>query len=103
MITIALDRLTGDVKFIDQVPRGKDCSCVCADCGMRMIANKGPIKAHYFSHENNSECRGETALHRGAKRILLEKKYLTVTDPSNGNTCIIHFTSGIEEYEITVK
>jgi len=103
LITTALDRLTDDVKFIDEVARGKDCSCVCADCGMRMIANKGKIKSHYFSHESDSECKGETALHRGAKRILLEKKYITVTNPSTGRSETVRFKSGTDECGLRTK
>lgn len=63
--------------FIDDVPNGKDCGCVCKECGGELIAkNNGNIKAHHFAHKsgNDSIKCSQTALHLLAKEIIAEEK-----------------------------
>lgn len=69
---------------IDQVARGKACSCTCIGCGRPLIARKGST-AHVFAHEAddaNPACAtaGETALHKAAKGHL--EATLSLTLPS---------------------
>jgi len=63
--------LDNKIISIDDVESGLACNCKCPACGSPLIANKGIIKTHYFSHFNAAECfkGGETALHFKAKEI----------------------------------
>ncbi|MBR6199944.1 MAG: hypothetical protein IKQ61_06775 [Spirochaetales bacterium] len=76
----------GKQVYIDDVPNGKDCGCVCAECGENLIAkNKGNIKIHHFAHasgNDNIKC-SQTALHLLAKAIIAEEKKVPI--PRNGN------------------
>ncbi|MXR70307.1 hypothetical protein GNT65_16740 [Shewanella sp. JBTF-M18] len=64
----------GVMRHISEVEKGKACGCICPsiNCSSPLIANKGDIKAHYFSHQANTGCGGESALHLAAKQILEE-------------------------------
>ena len=64
----------GALWFIADVPSGIACGCVCARCGKRLIAKKGPIRQHHFAHYEDTDCHGaaESALHRLAKELLAE-------------------------------
>ncbi len=60
--------------FIDDVPNGLICNCICSKCGEPLVAkNGGEIKEHHFAHLSNSYCRGETLAHLKAKEIISEK------------------------------
>ena len=68
----------GKLVGVDEVVSGLSCGCVCPSCGFELQANKGEVRAHYFSHnpsENQPECRSafETAIHLMAKQILAEE------------------------------
>ena len=67
----------GKSVYIDDVPNGKNCGCVCAECKGNLIAkNKGRIKIHHFAHasgNDNIKC-SQTALHMMAKEIIAEEK-----------------------------
>lgn len=66
---------------IDEVPNGKNCGCICAECGEKLIAkNNGTVNIHHFAHEsgNNSIKCAETALHQLVKKIIIEKKIIPV-------------------------
>lgn len=61
--------------YIDDVPNGKKCNCVCAECGGKLIARQGNIRVHHFAHENgaeNEKC-AQTALHLLAKEIIFDE------------------------------
>jgi hypothetical protein len=64
----------GVMRHISEVEKGKACGCICPsiNCSSPLIANQGSRKAHYFSHQANTGCGGESALHRAAKQILEE-------------------------------
>jgi hypothetical protein len=65
---------------ISEVERGLECNCVCPKCGAKVLARKGNIKVHHFSHYDVDECEGayETSLHLLAKEILTEAGHLRV-------------------------
>lgn len=75
-----LQAITSEGKsvYIDDVPNGKKCGCVCKECGGALIAKQGSIKRHHFSHANgndNIKCN-QTALHLLAKAIITEEKLI---------------------------
>lgn len=65
----------GDLVFIDTVPKGKKCNCVCDGCGKPLIAKQGDKNQHHFAHEggNIRECYDKT-LHSLAEQIITEYK-----------------------------
>ena len=48
----------GKLLFISDVPRGLACGCVCARCHQPLVAKKGPIRRHHFSHLKDTNCHG---------------------------------------------
>lgn len=71
------------ILHISEVDRGRDCDCVCPDCGRPLVARKGFVREHHFAHDvdiHNDSCGGcsETLLHRYAKRVIGEAGYLVV-------------------------
>src|SRR6266478_5677443 len=56
---------------ISPVSRGLGCGCVCPRCHMKVVARKGQIRQHHFSHHRPTDCDGglETILHRLAKEL----------------------------------
>lgn len=61
--------------YIDDVPNGKKCNCVCAECGGKLVAKQGNIRTHHFAHENGNESEkcAQTALHLLAKSIIFDE------------------------------
>ena len=70
----------GRLVFIADSPRGLACGCVCACCGRPLIAKKGSIRRHHFSHREITNCRGapESVLHLLAKELLAELNVLMI-------------------------
>ncbi|MBB3763437.1 competence protein CoiA family protein [Sphingomicrobium lutaoense] len=62
----------GQERWIDEVPRGLACFCVCLACHGPLIARQGQTKAWSFAHTAFSECSGgtETLAHRFAKEVI---------------------------------
>lgn len=62
----------GKLLSIAQAERGLKCGCVCAACGVPLVAKKGEKVAHHFAHYGTKPCQYgyETALHLAAKEIL---------------------------------
>ena len=62
----------GKIVSINDVCSGKECDCICPSCGEQLIAKKGKIKIHHFSHTALKECEYgyETTLHLLAKDII---------------------------------
>ena len=60
----------GNLVSIDEVERGLVCACTCPECNSSLIANKGKVKAHYFSHKGDQDCNGESLLHTLGKKLL---------------------------------
>ncbi len=74
------------LRFVDDVPRGQKCNCVCPYCKVDLMAKKGQIKEHHFAHKNNKNCTGArmTALHIMAQNVLAETKQVMLPE-YNGN------------------
>lgn len=66
----------GRLLHISDVASGLDCECVCPHCSAPLVAKKGAIKQHHFSHHKTDPCAFavESSLHRAAKQILAEAK-----------------------------
>ncbi len=65
--------------FIDDVPNGLECGCVCPGCKEKLIAkNEGKIREHHFAHTSNTECATgyQTMIHLLAKAIILKYRQL---------------------------
>lgn len=69
--------VVGKSVYIDDVPNGKKCGCVCKECKGELVAkNGGKIKAHHFAHASGTDsfkC-SQTALHLLAKEIIAEER-----------------------------
>ena len=71
----------GNKVFIDDVPNGKKCGCICSKCHEPLIAkNGGEINIHHFAHISDSNCPGETEAHFEAKEIIKRENYLWLPD-----------------------
>lgn len=79
-LLLAIDKNDGTAKYIDEVPNGKNCGCICAECKGELEAkNNGKKRAHHFAHadgSNNIAC-SQTALHLLAKKIIAEEKLVS--------------------------
>ena len=66
----------GKLLSIAQAERGLKCGCVCAACGVPLVAKKGKKVVHHFAHYGAKPCQYgyETALHLAAKEILSRSK-----------------------------
>ena len=78
LITYGKDKITGEPRYIEDVPRGLDCNCVCLECGSKLEAHKGNVQRHHFQHYSVAECKGayESQLHLLSKAIIEENKAL---------------------------
>ena len=85
----AISKESGKLVNIKNVRRGKDCDCLCLGCGEELVANKGEIKAHYFSHlpdssgKSNRPCKkpqniSETLSHERGKIWLEQTRTITL-------------------------
>jgi hypothetical protein len=65
---------------ISEAERGLACGCICPSCESPLIARKGSVTAHHFSHYNGAECSHavETALHLASKQILIDCLEITL-------------------------
>lgn len=76
--------------FIDDVPNGQKCGCICSKCRKPLVAkNGGEIIAHHFAHKSDSHCQGESLAHMEAKEIIKNNKYLFV--PNLGELVRVKF------------
>jgi hypothetical protein len=85
----------GMLYYIDNVPNGLECNCLCSHCGGKLVAkNAGLIKEHHFAHFSGVECLKavESAVHKLAKQVLDETKTLLLP-PCEGNG-----PKGMQEY-----
>lgn len=69
MLTFGLSK-SGQLTHISEVSSGLACDCVCPSCKVTLVAKKGKINSHSFSHNESNICIGaiETALHLAAKK-----------------------------------
>jgi hypothetical protein len=75
---IGLEKRTRVKKIISEVESGLSCGCICIECGADLIAKKGKVVQHHFSHASGVErahC-SETALHRFAKEIIMRSNHV---------------------------
>lgn len=70
---------------ITEVDRG-DTSCKCLECGSALIVVKGAERSHHFRHGADTNCTGESVIHKAAKQIILERKQITL--PNNNTFCL---------------
>ncbi len=87
----------GKIVSVDEVDSGLACDCLCPACHQPLVAKKGAIKAHHFSHAvNNSISRDhnansaelysapdcpyalETAIHLMSKQIIKDECRMTL-------------------------
>lgn len=70
--------LNGQMVHVNDVLPGRQCGCVCAECGKPLVAsNRMPrVVAKYFRHDAGAECPGgyESAIHRAAKEVLMRRQ-----------------------------
>lgn len=69
---VALDT-NGQLITIANAIRGLACNCSCACCGEPVVARKGLIREHHFSHHSNKEScfiNRESLLHLYAKEVI---------------------------------
>lgn len=69
---VALDP-NGQLITIENAMRGLACHCTCACCGEPVVARKGLIREHHFSHHSNKEScfiHRESLLHLYAKEVI---------------------------------
>jgi hypothetical protein len=83
-LAFAKRKRDGRMVGVKAVANGLQCDCVCACCGLEVIAAQGPTLAWHFKHRGETACQAahETLLHLFAKQILSESVRLTLpADP----------------------
>lgn len=50
LIPFGLDPNTGRLHDVADVPRGKSCGCICASCGLPLVARHGDVNEWHFAH-----------------------------------------------------
>lgn len=72
LIPVGLD-MNGEIRTVDEVPRGLACRCSCPGCGGWLVARHGKQKAWHFAHAEpgagESSCQ-ESSIHVAAKQLL---------------------------------
>ena len=78
LVTYGIDKLSGSLRYIEEVPSGLACNCICPKCGSVLEAHKGNIQRHHFQHHSVAECKGafESQIHLLSKAIIEENKAL---------------------------
>jgi len=63
-----------------EVANGRGCECVCSSCGARLKSRQGDIRIWHFAHDEETQCQNapETAIHRMAKQLIVERAALFV-------------------------
>lgn len=72
----ALRKDTNKLVFVDDVPGGLQCECLCPHCQKVLVAKKGNEREHHFAHYNGADCGKArmTTLHLLAQNILQTTK-----------------------------
>src|SRR5258707_9534186 len=70
----------GAIVHISEAKQGLACGCVCPSCKEPLVARKGSVTIHHFAHHKGTDCaKGvETALHLASKRILVDRRVMTL-------------------------
>lgn len=88
---------------VKDTERGLACNCFCFECGEPVIARKGDKNEHHFAHVNNKESctiTPESVLHKYAKQVILEQKYIKLPKTETQEERIWHFDKLIPEQTI---
>lgn len=69
----------GGMVYVDDVPKGLACNCICPHCKERLLARHGTERAHHFAHfSKNRQAKLEICymviLYKLAEQIILKKK-----------------------------
>ena len=69
----------GGMVYVDDVPNGLACNCICPHCKERLLARHGTERAHHFAHfSKNRQAKLEICymviLYKLAEQIILKKK-----------------------------
>lgn len=83
-IYFGVNKLTGELKHISEVPSGQKCDCICAACLQPFEARKGTRRRHHFAHVSNYECR--PVVPAGPTQEELDAEYIRICqsyDPSS--------------------
>lgn len=68
---------------ISQTNRGLKCNCTCIACGETLVAKKGKVMEHHFSHASLKEScniHPESLLHRYGKEVIQRHQYITLPE-----------------------
>lgn len=100
LLTYGLNK-DNSLAFIEDVPNGLACGCVCPCCKEPLIAKnmgKKQKREHHFAHSSGSDCQGyyETTLHLLSKEIIRTKKAIMVPNYESLESQQIEF----EEVEV---
>jgi len=89
------NRLVG----LDEVESGLACGCLCPACESPLVARKGSRNTHHFSHYQRTSCPSsfETSVHRMAKQIIAEEKYLWIPRLELKKFKMDQYGQGVEE------
>jgi hypothetical protein len=66
----------GTLVHISSSPKGLACGLHCPVCNEQVIAKKGNVNTHHFSHTADTSCAGlggEGAVHRWVKNVLINR------------------------------
>lgn len=78
---------------INDAERGRHCHSTCPSCGSPLIAKKGNKNTWHYAHLTNTQCKGETVLHKLGKRAVIDlainKALLTLPTHIKGNPSAI--------------
>lgn len=79
-----IDKTSGGIVHVESVESGLNCNCKCVCCDSDLVARKGAINTHHFSHYNRDDCihAGETAAHLIAKDIIQERGIFLPRSPA---------------------
>lgn len=79
-IYFGVNKLTGELKHISEVPSGQKCNCICAACQQPLEARKGTQRRHHFAHVSNYECMyaSEVAIYKAFAEALKQRGLLNL-------------------------
>ncbi|MCO1336666.1 hypothetical protein MO867_20275 [Microbulbifer sp. OS29] len=59
LIPFAINRESGELCGVEDVPRGRSCNCVCPSCGQSVVARRGEKVEWHFAHDSRAEVVAE--------------------------------------------